>query len=148
MANKVDFHFNVGERLHYAARVVRKSRSLGLMSAVYCTDRRRTEAFVTTLCAFDPTGFYPIVPANDPLAPVTGTVYANRLEELPDRDVLILLDEQVPADFVDQFARFERIIDIVSAEPEPLEAARARFSLYRHSSIEPVAHKQGHSHEH
>lgn len=148
MADQVDFHFNVGERLHYAARVVRKSRSMGWKTAVYSSDRRRLDAFITMLCAFDPTGFYPAVSADDALAEKTSTVYATQLNQLPDRDVLILLDEHVPPDFAEQFARFNRIIDIVSSQPQELQAARARFSLYRQSPVKPIAHNQGPSHEH
>lgn len=144
MAKKIDFHFNVPEnRIQYACRVVRKARNLGMKIALWSYDTHRLDYFVRQLCAFDSTGFYPIVKADDPLADQTSTVYCADPDQLPARDLLILLDDEVPPNFQTLFARFARVIDIVPGQEQERQAARRRFMIYRQSGLNPVAHDQG-----
>lgn len=144
MAEKIDFHFNVPEnRLQYACRVVRKARHLGMKIALWSSDSRRLDVFVRQLCAFDPTGFYPIVKASDPLADQTSIVYDTMADYLPARDLLILLDDEVPPNFQSVLTRFTRVIDIVPSKDDERQAARRRFMIYRQSGMNPVAHDQG-----
>ena len=144
MAQKIDFHFNVPEnRIQYACRVVRKARGLGMKIALWSNDAHRLDYFARQLCAFDATGFYPIVKANDPLADQTSTVYDTDADRLPSRDLLILLDDEVPVNYQTLFARFARVIDIVPNQENERQAARKRFVIYRQSGLNPVAHDQG-----
>ncbi|MBO7172752.1 MAG: DNA polymerase III subunit chi [Burkholderiaceae bacterium] len=144
MAQKIDFHFNVPEnRIQYACRVVRKARGLGMKIALWSYDAHRLDYFARQLCAFDSTGFYPIVKASDALADQTSTVYDTDADRLPSRDLLILLDDEVPNNFQTLFARFARVIDIVPNQENERQAARKRFVIYRQSGLNPVAHDQG-----
>ena len=127
---RLDFHFNVVNRLAYACRVVRKARSMNLTVALWCRDSHRLDNFSRLLWSFEPTGFYPHVSATDELAAETPIIYHTDETRLPARDVLILLDEQVPDDFMTLFTRFGRVIDIVGAAENERVPARERFMIY------------------
>ena len=66
-----------------------------------------------------------------------------RRKLLPARDVLILLDDEVPDDWKTLFSRFNRVIDIVGAAETERQPARQRFKIYRSAGLSPIAHDQG-----
>ena len=140
---RLDFHFNVVNRLAYACRVVRKARSMNLTIALWCRDSHRLDNFSRLLWSFEPTGFYPHVDATNNLAAETPIVFHTDETRLPARDVLILLDDQVPDDFMALFSRFGRVIDIVGASENERVPARERFMTYRRAGLSPTAHDQG-----
>ena len=143
MAQRIDFHFNVTNRLLYACRVVRKARANNLTVAVWTKDSHKLDFFVRQLWSFEPTGFYPHVAADDELATETPIVYHTDETLLPARDVLILLDDEVPENWPALFERFGRVIDIVGASEAERLPARERFKIYRSAGMAPVAHDQG-----
>lgn len=143
MAQRIDFHFNVTNRLLYACRVVRKARANNLTVAVWTKDSHKLDFFVRQLWSFEPTGFYPHVAADDELAAETPIVYHTNETLLPARDVLILLDDEVPENWPALFERFGRVIDIVGASEAERLPARERFKIYRSAGLTPVAHDQG-----
>ena len=57
----------------------------------------------------------------------------------PDSDVLLTLDDDTPPDFENFFARFERVIEVVSADDEDRRRARVRFKRYREQGFQPTA---------
>lgn len=142
MAEKIDFHFNVKNRIHYACRVVRKALSLKMRVAVWCSDAHRLDFFSRQLCSFEPTGFYPHVNAEDRLAAQTPVVSHTDAALLPSRDVLLLLDDAVPANYQELFTRFGRVIDVVGDTENERVSARERFVTYRRAGLSPVAHDQ------
>ena len=146
MAQRIDFHFNVPNRLLYACRVVRKARANNMTVAVWTRDAHRLDFFVRQLWSFEPTGFYPHVAADDELAAETPIVYHTDEKLLPARDVLLLLDDEVPDDWKILFSRFGRVIDIVGAAESERQPARERFKIYRSAGLAPVAHDQGAQH--
>lgn len=146
MTQRIDFHFNVPNRLLYACRVVRKARANEMTVAIWTRDVHRLDTFVRQLWSFEPTGFYPHVAADDELAPQTPIVYHSEETLLPARDLLILLDDEVPDDWKMLFSRFGRVIDIVGATEAERQPARDRFKIYRAAGFLPVAHDQGAQH--
>lgn len=143
VAQRIDFHFNVVNRIAYACRVVRKSRSLNLTVAVWCRDAHMLDNFSRMLWSFEATGFYPHVNAEDELAAETPIVYHTDERLLPARDALLLLDDAVPDDYNTLFARFGRVIDVVGAAENERIPARQRFITYRRAGLNPIAHDQG-----
>ena len=143
MADRIDFHFNVANRITYACRVVRKARANNMTVAVWTRDAHRLDFFARQLWSFEPTGFYPHVAADDELAAETPIVYHSDERILPARDVLILLDDEVPDDWKTLFARFKRVIDIVGNAETERRPARQRFKIYRVQGLSPIAHDQG-----
>jgi len=138
---RVDFHFNVDHRLQYACRVVRKARGAGKSVLAFAREPDRLARFDAALWTFSALDFLPHVYADSPLAPATPIVLTLQAEAAPQRDVLLNLDDATPPDFTRWFARFERVIEIVSLEEDDRRLARTRFNAYRDAGIEPTTHK-------
>lgn len=136
---RIDFHFNVDHRVHYACRVTRKARAADKQLVVFATDAGRLAQFDTALWTFSPLDFLPHVYADSALAASTPIVLTHDAARVPARHVLLTLDDQVPADFAALFANFERVIEIVSQEDDDRARARARFKAYRDSGLEPTS---------
>ena len=54
---KIDFHFNVGDRLGYVCAVAKKMGTLGKRMAVWSTDRARLDALDRLLWTREPRSF-------------------------------------------------------------------------------------------
>jgi DNA polymerase-3 subunit chi len=138
---RVDFHFHVDHRLHYACRIVRKARAAGNTVLAYATDADRLARFDTALWTFSALDFLPHVYADSPLAGQTPVWLT--LEPLDPaggraRDVLLNLDDEVPPE--DWCARFARVIEVVSRDDADRQAARERFRVWRDRGVTPNAH--------
>ncbi len=136
---KIDFHYNVPHRLRYACLVARTVYRRGLTLAIWSADERKLRELNSLLWRFDDLAFLPHVPANSPLASETPIVFSSQLEEL-NADVLLLLDDNLPPAWETCFDRFSRIIDVVSTDPQELQASRARFRAYRAAGVELAAY--------
>ena len=127
---RIDFHIGVGHRVHYACRVIRKARAAQKRAVVYARQADRLAQFDHALWTFSALDFVPHVYASSPLAP-TGSA--------PDSDVLLTLDDDVPPEFDAFFARYERVIEVVSSDDGDRQRARARFKCYRDRGFQPTA---------
>ena len=136
---KIDFHFNVPNRLRYACLVARTVYRRGLTLAVWSADERRLDALDSLLWRFDDLAFLPHVRAESPLAGETPILLSSKLGNLSG-DVLLLLDDGLPPDWALSFDRFQRIIDVVSTEPNELQASRARYRAYKAAGVELAAY--------
>jgi len=139
---RIDFHFNVPDRLAYACRVVRKARAAGKRLVVWTADERRLSAFDQQLWTFSSLDFLPHVRVGSPLQAETPVLLTSAADSAPASDVLLLLDDEVPPDYPSLFSRYERVIDVVSNVDEERVAARQRFKLYRDAGLSPTAHDQ------
>lgn len=135
---RIDFHTNVGDPLAYACRLARKAYASG-RALVVLAEPARLAAFDEQLWTFAPLEFVPHCMANSPLAQDTPVVLASDLDGVPHHQVLVNLGAPVPA----QFARFERLIEIVGNEGDELAAGRERFRFYRDRGYAIETHKQG-----
>lgn len=127
---KVSFHFNVPYRVGYVCRLLRKAM------------RQRSRVSVTgalplmqeldrTLWSFDATEFLPhVLLARGQTVPerqgATPICLVEDLGGALHHDVLLNLGAETPAGF----ESFERLIEIVTAEPADRDAARARWKHY------------------
>lgn len=135
---RIDFHTNVGDPLAYACRLARKAYASG-RALVVLAEPTRLAAFDEQLWTFSPLEFVPHCMAKSPLAQDTPVVLASDLDGVPHHQVLVNLGAPVPA----QFARFERLIEIVGNEGDELAAGRERFRFYRDRGYAIETHKQG-----
>jgi DNA polymerase-3 subunit chi len=135
---RIDFHTNVGDSIAYACRLVRKAYLSG-EPIVVLAEPARLAAFDEQLWTFSPLDFVPHCMAASPLAKDTPVVLAAELDDAPHHRILINLGQDVPA----QFARFERLIEVVGDEEEELAAGRQRFRFYRDRGYAINMHKQG-----
>ena len=133
--NQIDFHFNVGNRLRYACLFVRKVDAMGKSVSVWSSDAGRLAAFDTMLWTFTDLSFITHAMAGAEDCTETRIILSPDPLQLPAADILLLLDENVPPDFPRLFARFERVVDIVSSVPEETEAARGRYRIYQREKL-------------
>jgi DNA polymerase III subunit chi len=73
---RIDFHFNVDHRVHYACRVTRKARAAGKRLVVYARSAERLAQYDTTLWTFSALDFVPHVYVSSPLAAATPVLLA------------------------------------------------------------------------
>ena len=140
---QIDFHFNVGNRLQYACRFVKKVWKMGRSIAVWSSDPARLADFDRRLWAFEDLAFIPHAMAGGEDAEEARVILGADAAALPGSDVLLLLDEQTPPQFEQLFERFDRVVDIVSSIPEETAAARLRYKAYLSRKYPLKAYDQG-----
>lgn len=134
MTTRIDFHTNVGDKIAYACRLTRKAYLARKQVVLLAEDGAQLAALNAALWSFSALDFLPHVLAGDALAPVTPIILsASESEELPHFDVLVNLARRQPANF----ARFQRVVEIVSADPEDAAAGRVRYKLYAQQAYQP-----------
>lgn len=124
---RIDFHFNVPDRLTRACRIVGKAWRARRAVLVWCDDEERLAAFDRLLWSEPRADFIPHVRVDDPLAAQTAILLSHETTDTPTPDVLVNLGARTPP----QFARFERVIEIVGLDEHERAAARERWRLYR-----------------
>ncbi|MCC8401148.1 DNA polymerase III subunit chi [Paraburkholderia sp. MMS20-SJTN17] len=135
---RIDFHSNVGDSLLYACRLARKAYLAG-QPLVVLAEPARLRAFDEMLWTFAPLEFVPHCMAGTPLAADTPVVLTTNLDDVPHHQVLLNLGAAVPA----QFARFERLLEVVGNAQEELAAGRERYRFYRDRGYALNNYKQG-----
>ena len=138
LMQRIDFHFNVPDRLRYACLVARTVHRRGLTLALWSSDAGRLGPLDRLLWRFDDLTFLPHAVASSPQAAETPILLSTNLAELRG-DVLLLLDDHLPEGWKDAFERFSRIIDVVSTDPEELRLSRDRYRAYRKAGVELAA---------
>ena len=137
---EVQFHFNVPDRLGYACRLLRKATRQGVGVTVTAPPATLTR-LDRSLWAFDPIEFVPhVLLRGDGELPVrlrrTPIVLTPQAERGAMHRVLLHLGDE-PAE---GFESFERLIEIVSADPAERDAARQRWRHYAARGYEIKRH--------
>lgn len=135
---RIDFHSNVGDSLLYACRLARKAYQAG-QPTIVVAEPERLRAFDEQLWTFSALDFVPHCMAGTPFATQTPIVLATNLDEVPHHQVLLNLGASVPA----QFARFERLLEVVGNAHDELIAGRERYRFYRDRGYALNNYKQG-----
>jgi DNA polymerase III subunit chi len=135
---RIDFHSNVGDSLLYACRLVRKAYQAG-QPTIVLAEPPRLRAFDEQLWTFSPLDFVPHCMADSALAAQTPIVLTSSLDQVPHHQVLLNLGFEVPA----QFARFERLLEVVGTAHDELNAGRERYRFYRDRGYALNNYKQG-----
>jgi DNA polymerase III subunit chi len=135
---RIDFHSNVGDSLLYACRLIRKAYLAG-QPTIVLAEPERLRAFDEQLWTFSPLDFVPHCNAGSPLAAQTPIVLTANLDDVPHHQVLLNLGATVPA----QFARFERLLEVVGNAQDELVAGRERYRFYRDRGYALNNYKQG-----
>ncbi len=133
---RIDFYSNVPDKIQYACRLVRKARAANCQLVVFGADRTQLAAIDEALWTFSDTDFLPHVMADDPLAAQTPVLLADAdMTDLPHHELMINLSSQTPP----EFARFERLLEIVAADDEDKIAGRERYRYYQQRGY-PLSH--------
>lgn len=135
---RIDFHTNVGDALLYACRLARKAYLAG-QALIVVAEPGRLRAFDERLWTFSPLDFVPHCTSESALAERTPIVLATDLESVPHHKILLNLAPAVPA----QFARFERLLEVVGNGDDELAAGRERYRFYRDRGYPLNNYKQG-----
>jgi DNA polymerase-3 subunit chi len=135
---RIDFHTNVGDALLYACRLARKAYQAG-QPLVVVGDPGRLRLFDERLWTFSPLDFLPHCMADSALAARTPIVLTTDLAHAPHHQILLNLAPAVPP----QFARFERLLEIVGNGEDELAAGRERYRFYRDRGYPLNNYKQG-----
>lgn len=136
----VAFHFNVGDRLYYTCRLVRKAVASGT-ALVVKGPGTLLEQFDRELWTFSATEFVPHAHVNDSASLVcrSAVLLCESLDNAPVRDLLVNLAEDVPTGF----EVFDRVIEIVSEDPVERGHARQRWKHYSKVGLKLIQHDLG-----
>jgi DNA polymerase-3 subunit chi len=123
---KVDFYFNVPDKLAKTAQLCEEKLAKGRQLTVF-TQETMNAALQTLLWQHSATSFLPSCLGEDGSSGLTPIVLVSNGNHLVQDDVLINLQEQHPP----FFSRFRHLIELVGVEESDKVAARARFKFYR-----------------
>ena len=128
--SQVSFYTGVPERLTYLCRLLRKAQQsgarIGVVGPANLLDRLDRE-----LWTFGALEFVPHVrlrPGRDLPARLADTPIqlSEAATELPHREVLL----NIGADLPEGFDAFQRVLEVVSKDPEQVQAGRQRYKRY------------------
>jgi len=139
---RVDFHFNLVDRLDYACRLARKIVRSGERATFWCADSALLAQWDAQLWSFSPVEFIPHVFADDPLAADTPIILSSHGIERPDRSILVSLLGQGSEPAI-HFSRYQRLIELVSTDSADRSAARDRWRFYRDRGYPIHTHEAG-----
>lgn len=127
---KVDFHSGVADKLVAACRFLRKAHDAGA-TVVVCADRATLDRLDVALWTFEALSFVAHARWKAATAPgaamsLTPIWLADDARAIDARDLLLNLGPEM----VDGWEHFERVVEIVSAEPEDASAGRQRWRQY------------------
>ncbi|MCP5279612.1 MAG: DNA polymerase III subunit chi [Thiobacillus sp.] len=124
---RITFYFNAPEKLDVARKLATKVFQSGQQALVYTADPVRAQEADQGFWTAQQLSFLPHVRCGHPLASETPILIGDNPDHLQRADVLINLDGEPPA----FFGRFERLLEIVTSDPEDRERARARFRFFK-----------------
>jgi len=124
---RIDFYTDVADRLQVACRLTAKALAQHLRVLIYAPDGEVARALDRLMWTTPAISFVPHVMAEHQLAAETPVVIARDADDAPHDQVLVNLARSWPPNF----ARFQRLVEIVSRDDEDRQGARERFRFYR-----------------
>jgi DNA polymerase-3 subunit chi len=124
---EIIFYTFADNPLDVARRVVTKAHGQGKQVMIYTPDRAVADHIDRLLWTTPALGFVPHCRDTDALASETPILIGSNVDTLRAADVMINLHhEQPPA-----FARFERLVEIISQDDAGREQGRERYRFYQ-----------------
>ncbi len=133
---RIDFYVDADDRLRVTCRLAAKAVSQQLRVLVFAPDGEVAAALDRLMWTTPAIAFVPHVMAEHRLAAETPVVIARGDGDLPHDEVLVNLGRESPR----PFARFQRLVEIVSRDDEDRCAARERYRFYRDRGYEIRTH--------
>jgi DNA polymerase-3 subunit chi len=133
---RIDFYVEADDRLQVTCRLAAKALAQKLRVLVYAPDGEVAAALDRLMWTTPAIGFVPHVMAEHRLAAETPVVIARGDGDLPHDEVLVNLAPESPP----SFARFQRLVEIVSRAEDDRQAARQRYRFYRDRGYEIRTH--------
>lgn len=133
---RIDFHSNVPDKFAYACRLARKAWAANSRMVLLTDDAAQLQALDGAMWTFSATDFLPHVCAGDVLAEQTPIILTDSdSAALPHYDLLVNLSRRIPA----HVAQFQRVIEVISSDPEDAASGRQRYVAYKQQSY-PLTH--------
>ena len=123
----IDFYFNATDRFEVACRLAGKALAQKKPMVIYAPDADVAHKIDHMLWTWSPISFVPHCRAGDGLAADTPVLIASDAESAPDCEVLMNLSATCP----EFFARYARLLEIVSQDEDERKAGRTRYAWYR-----------------
>ncbi len=149
---RVDFHSQVGDKLTYTCRLVRKIFSLASASEpikkiVIVGSVVDIDQLNQMLWGFSSEDFLPHCLIDEESAEFTPILLATTYDEdqfqnIPHQDVFIHLGQDFLEGIEQITNRFDRVIEVVSLEENEVAAGRQRYKQYRSMGMELFNHDQ------
>ena len=136
---RIDFYVEARDRIEVACRLAAKAVQARTRMLVYAPDESMVTRIDRQLWTQSPTGFLPHCMSHDPLAAETPILIARNVDDPPVDDVILNLADTFPP----TFARFRRVLEIVSRDPQDKALARDRFRFYRDRGYRIETHNLG-----
>jgi DNA polymerase-3 subunit chi len=133
---RVDFYINVEARERIACTIAAKAIERGVRLFVLTADEAQSERVDRLMWTFAEHSFLPHVRATHPLAAQTPVIIDHAADPLPHDQVLLNLTDTTPS----MFSRFERLVEIVSLDPDDRQRARARWRFYSERGYALTSH--------
>ena len=126
--SRVEFHYNVADKLAYSCRLLRKVLANELQAVVVAPEPV-LRALDAALWSLGPSEFLPHCLAGAPAATRQASPIwlAEAWPADASRRLLLNLGQEVPA----QFERASRHLEVVSTDPDDAEAGRLRWRHYK-----------------
>ena len=132
----IDFYFNAPDRLQVACRLAGKALAQKQRLLVYAPEPDTASRIDRMLWTWPATGFVPHCMAHDRLAGDTPVLIAAGEETPAGCELLLNLGAACPP----HFERFGRLLEVVSADEEERNAARARYRFYQERGYRIASH--------
>lgn len=124
---RVEFYFNVEDKLAQVAELCSKAFAKGRQLTVFTPDDAVSEQLRQQLWAGVPTSFLPSMLPHEPNAHFSPIVLDANGDNLLQDDILINLQSAHPP----FFSRFRYLVELVGNDEADKVAARARYKFYR-----------------
>ena len=132
----VDFYFNAEDRFQVACRLAGRAMAQKKRLLIYAPQPDAASRIDKMLWTWPAIGFVPHCAAHDALAAETPVLIGAGGDGPQGCELLLNLSDETPP----QFERFERLLEVVSAEEEGRKAARERYKFYRDRGYPIASH--------
>jgi DNA polymerase-3 subunit chi len=129
---KVDFYTGSTDKLRTACQLSHKAMQNGVRVVLSSPDAATSDALDDLLWRFPATAFIPHCRVDASEAASSPVILDHGAEKFPHHELLISLHSEC----VPFFSRFERVIEIISSDPEDSRLGRLRFKFYRDRGYE------------
>ncbi|MBA3695547.1 MAG: DNA polymerase III subunit chi [Methylotenera sp.] len=129
---RVEFFFNVPDKLAKAAELCEKAVAKGRHLTIFTADEAMSESMQQQLWRHSEQSFLPSSTPHETESEFVAIILDSTGEKLLQDDVLINLQTQYPP----FFSRFRYLVEMVGTEEVDKVAARARFRFYKDRGYE------------
>lgn len=136
---RIDFYVEAHDRIDIACRLAAKAVRAKARLIVYAPDEAVLAKIDRLLWTQSAIGFIPHCMSHDSLASDTPVLLARNIDNPPVDDVVLNLANDCPP----TFARFQRLLEIVSQDDADKASARERFRFYRDRGYRIETHNLG-----